>query len=546
MTKADLEQLIIETLTTEKLANLGKVKKDIKTSGACKWNVSEPGIKIFFDVTSVGSMIRPGGSDKSLFGVGISLVAMLTNRVLHSVNHVGFALSDGSIIHATTGKGVVRESGSDVVNNATNYVIVNVGGSESDLISKFDQLKKTLYVDQDSYDWKGIVRQLPLIGKLLARLKWSENKPYRFFCSELVANLLVRTGVISYDELASIHEKLTGLDKYDEVDPTKLFLLIKDKADLCPMVCDTNLNKENMNESELKQLVNEVICESGELAVINTNKLISKSATLEDFMKTLVGKKLKGLLDATSYARLYILNKYGVGSHPDENDVQANVATLMDNITAFINFRKLDGLGKHRDAWEKEQHSKPEYKEWLKQRTLAFKAYRDARDSNSSDAEELRKKYQTVVSSDPTLPDYRKMMADKETLVNQFHNTPLTVDDVLPGPDDTESDKKRWSAVEKSFNKLKNMNESTLKQLVKEAIQELREEASTKELQKLGFKPIKSDVNETGGYESEEHPDEKLIKWLEKRLAKYLPMDDYQRPALLKLLAKLKGELKKG
>jgi len=230
------------------------------------------------------------------------------------------------------------------------------------------------------------------------------------------------------------------------------------------------------NELVLKNLVNEVICESGELALINTNKLISKSATLEDFMKTLVGKKLKGLLDATDYARLYILNKYGVGSHPDENDVQANVAALMDNITAFINFRKLDGLGKHRDAWEKEQYSKPEYKEWLKQRTLAFKAYRDARESNSSDAEELRKKYQKIASSDPTLPDYRKMMTDKETLVNQFHNTPLTKKDVLPGPDDTESDKKRWSAVKKSFNKLKNMNESKLKNLIKTLIKEVGEE----------------------------------------------------------------------
>ena len=230
------------------------------------------------------------------------------------------------------------------------------------------------------------------------------------------------------------------------------------------------------NESLLKNLVNEVICESGELALTDTNKLISKSATLEDLMKTLVGKKLKDLLNAASFARLYILNKYGVGSHPDKDDVQANVAELMDNITGFINFRKLDGFGKQRDAWDKEQHSKPEYKEWLKQRALAFKAYRDARDSNSSDAEELRKKYQTVASSDPTLPDYRKMMADKETLVNQFHNTPLTVDDVLPGPDDTEADKNRWSAVEKSFNKLKNMNESKLKNLIKTLIKEVGEE----------------------------------------------------------------------
>ena len=228
-------------MTNEGITDLGQIKKHIKSAGACKWNISEPGIKIFFDVTPVSSMIRPGSTDKSIFGVGISFAAMLTNKVLHAVNHVGFILSDGSIIHATTGKGVVRESGDDIINNPRNYIVVNVGGSESDLIKKFESLKKTLYVDQDSYDWKGIVRQFPVIGKLLARFKWSENKPYRFFCSELVANLLVRCGIIKFDELAGIHEKLTQLDKYDEIDPTKLFLLIKDKADLCPVVCDTNL-----------------------------------------------------------------------------------------------------------------------------------------------------------------------------------------------------------------------------------------------------------------------------------------------------------------
>jgi hypothetical protein len=243
MTRAQLKQLILETINEveleEKLGmpDLGKLKQAIKGSNACKWDVSGSGIKIFFDVTGVTDMIKPG-RDKSLFGVGISVVAMLTNRVLHSVNHVGFVLSDGSVIHATTGKGVVRESGEDIINNPKNYVVVNVGGSESDLISKFEQLKKTLYVDQNSYDWKGIVRQVPLIGKLLGRLKWSENKPYRFYCSELVANLLVRCGVVSYNELAGIHEKLTGLDKYDEVDPTKLFLLVKNKSELCPIVCD--------------------------------------------------------------------------------------------------------------------------------------------------------------------------------------------------------------------------------------------------------------------------------------------------------------------
>ena len=258
-------------ITNKFLPDLGTIKKDLKQNGACKWNVNESGIKIFFDVTGIGEMARLGSS-KSTFGVGISLTAMVTNKVLNSVNHVGFILSDGTIIHATTNRGVIRESGKGIINDTKNYVVANVGGNESDLISKYNQLKKTLYIDKDSYDWKGIVRQVPLIGKLLGRLNFArENKPYRFYCSELVANLLVRCGVISYNELVSLNEKTVGLDKYDEVDPTKLFLMIKSKAKLCPVVCDTDkdLKKENtMTKNELKQLIKEVLEEQNALTTL--------------------------------------------------------------------------------------------------------------------------------------------------------------------------------------------------------------------------------------------------------------------------------------
>jgi hypothetical protein len=264
------------------LPDLGTIKKDLKQSSACKWNINDSGIKIFFDVTGIGEMARLGSS-KSTFGVGISLTAMVTNKVLNSVNHVGFILSDGTIIHATTNRGVIRESGKDIINDTKNYVVANVGGNESDLISKYNQLKKTLYIDKDSYDWKGIVRQVPLIGKLLGRLNFArENKPYRFYCSELVANLLVRCGVISYNELVSLNEKMVGLDKYDEVDPTKLFLMIKSKAKLCPVVCDADkdLKKENiMTKSELKRLIKEVLVEQNALTTLQIST-VSGGTTL--------------------------------------------------------------------------------------------------------------------------------------------------------------------------------------------------------------------------------------------------------------------------
>lgn len=215
----------------EEVPNIGDVKK----MKACRWEINEPGIKIFFDVTGVLRQSKMGYP----FGATIAVVSMLNHRVLHTVNHVGFILSDGTIIHATNSKGVVRESGEEIQKNPQDYVCVNVGGDENLLVQKFEKLKPTLYKDTDAYDWKGIARQVPILGKLLARLVWfRENKPYRFFCSELVANLLVRCGVVDYNELVGIHEKLSGLDKYDEIDPTKLFNLIKSKAKLCSISCE--------------------------------------------------------------------------------------------------------------------------------------------------------------------------------------------------------------------------------------------------------------------------------------------------------------------
>jgi len=79
------------------------------------------------------------------------------------------------------------------------------------------------------------------------------------------------------------------------------------------------------------------------------------------------------------------------------------------------------------------------------------------------------------MSGDPTLGDYRKMMGDMEKLVSDFHNSPLTLQDVLPSRDDSDKDKQRWQTVEKNFNRLKDkisMNESKLKQLIKQLIKE--------------------------------------------------------------------------
>ena len=221
---------------------------------------------------------------------------------------------------------------------------------------------------------------------------------------------------------------------------------------------------QSMTETPgLKEIVNEVIKESAEQSLIPFQQVAQSTNSVEDFMKKLVGKKLKNLLDATSFARLYVMNKYGIGSSFDNQDIQVLVSNLIESATAFINFRRLDPMGKQRDEHDKIIRSTPEYNEWNKKRSIALKNYFNAQKTGDQFAiDKARKEKDDVMAADPTLVDYRKTMADMEKLVKDFHNSPLTLQDVLPGPDDSDKDKQRWQTVEKNFNKLKDrisMNE---------------------------------------------------------------------------------------
>ena len=231
-----------------------------------------------------------------------------------------------------------------------------------------------------------------------------------------------------------------------------------------------------MKLRDFKKLILETIKESNEQALVPFQQIAQSTNSVEDFMKKLVGKKLKNLLDATSFARLYVMNKYGVGSNFDDEDLQVLVSKLMESATAFINFRRLEPMGKQRDEHDKIVRSTPEYSEWNKKRSVAIKNYLNARKSGDQSAiDKASKEKDDVMSADPTLADYRKTMDDMEKLVNDFHNSPLTLQDVLPSPDDSDKDKQRWQSVEKNFNKLKDrisMNETKLKQLIKQLIKE--------------------------------------------------------------------------
>jgi hypothetical protein len=218
-----------------------------------------------------------------------------------------------------------------------------------------------------------------------------------------------------------------------------------------------NLQENNnyMNSKQLhnivKKLKYQILAESHELVLQQAGAALNKADTAEDFMKGFVGKRLQDLLDVGSFANMYVMNKYGIGGEYDQQDAQVLLNNLWQAATGFINNHVLEPLGKQRKVLDAELHATPQYMDWQKQRALLGKAYRDARNGGSPDADELKKQYFKLNSEDPTLDDYRNMQDDMRNVVRQFHNKALTLKDVLPSSDDTDQDKKNWASVERLY-----------------------------------------------------------------------------------------------
>lgn len=233
MKKSELKRLIREVIEEIDLKEIDPAIKD-KDSG--QWRTDVPGVKVFFDITGVF------GQGQTWFGRGIQLINKIKHGDLKGANHAGFILSDGRILDAVT-EGVGFRDGSEIKENPQNYIIFNLGGSEEKLVAAYNELAKVI----KSYDMGGIARQIkqkfPRLWKLFNRFKNVEEKfketgQEEFYCSEFVANLLARLGIISVDELvkANVDEELTQLDSADELDPTQLYKLIKSKAKLVDIV----------------------------------------------------------------------------------------------------------------------------------------------------------------------------------------------------------------------------------------------------------------------------------------------------------------------
>ena len=191
--------------------------------------------------------------------------------------------------------------------------------------------------------------------------------------------------------------------------------------------------------------------------IVKYDSNILKSSTFDDFLKSLVGIKMQSLLDGSLFSRMYLMNKYGFSNDEDSEDLTVLKSRLLNALTDYINFKK---IGPWRDALDrinKSDSETPEYKEWhTKFMSLAKQILLAKRAGNEELVAKLRaEKDKLSPPKNLSGKSYDEHMKDMQDLVKQFHNSKLTLQDVLPNSDDRPQDKDRYEKAKRHFETLK-------------------------------------------------------------------------------------------
>lgn len=228
-----------------------------------------------------------------------------------------------------------------------------------------------------------------------------------------------------------------------------------------------------------KEVYRELLKESSDL--IRSVNAMEDDSTLETFVQKFIGKSLDDILDASSYANLYNLNKMGIGGDISSREEPSRVLTaLLTYLYRYVRKRKLSDLEKERQRIEYEYDNNPEILKLKQQQNQLRKKARDEyfdlkqrlekelgadfSNFNNPELDAARKKMMSTIHNFGELakdsPVYKKYVQDRkdyDDLINDVTRTKLLSKDLLPSPTDTQEQKELWKNIEKEFEDLKKL-----------------------------------------------------------------------------------------
>lgn len=201
------------------------------------------------------------------------------------------------------------------------------------------------------------------------------------------------------------------------------------------------------------QLASDILKQNIPLVEENNEIMVQMQSgkSFGDFLRSLVGKSRKDILDSGSFARLYSMNMHGIGGNKNSPDAPAVLLSrFLTDFGDYVNqgITKLRSGAAETDEF-KHKHDYEGHLEREKERRDLFREIMTEKDPEKKS--ELRQKMNAFRNNSEYAEASRALYKKEDAAVNDYHNRPIEQGEIVNDGSDEFKD------LENMYNKINSM-----------------------------------------------------------------------------------------
>ena len=207
------------------------------------------------------------------------------------------------------------------------------------------------------------------------------------------------------------------------------------------------------------QLANSTLRKIDRNTIKENNEIMSQmqsGKSFGDFLRSLVGKSRKDILDSGSFARLYSMNVHGIGGN--KNSPDSPEVLLSRFLTKFGDYVNQDITNLRSGAAEtdefKKKHDYQGHLEREKERKDLFRLIMTEKDPEKKS--ELRQKMNAFRNNSEYAEARRALYKKEDVVVDDYHNRPIEQGELVNDGGD------EFKELEDMYNKINSMRGSSI------------------------------------------------------------------------------------
>ena len=207
------------------------------------------------------------------------------------------------------------------------------------------------------------------------------------------------------------------------------------------------------------QLANSTLRKIDRNAIKENNEIMSQmqsGKSFGDFLRSLVGKSRKDILDSGSFARLYSMNMHGIGGNKNSPDAPAVLLSrFLTDFGDYVNqdITKLRSGAAETDDFKK-KYDYQGHLEREKERRDLFRQQMTEKDPEKKS--ELRQKMNAFRNNSEYAEARRALYKKEDVAVDDYHNRPIEQGELVNDGSD------EFKELEDMYNKINSMRGSSI------------------------------------------------------------------------------------